>query len=50
MIHSQHFCFSNLTNDDAKTIVEVCDELTIDKDNGKINLDKTKLILNAIGK
>ena len=50
MIHSQYVCFSNVTNDDAKTIVEVCDESTIEEDNDKFISNDTKMLLNVIGK
>lgn len=50
MLHSQHFCFSNETNADHKTIVNVCADSTVDEDEGRINLNNTKMILNIVGK
>ncbi|CAO1406462.1 unnamed protein product [Diamesa serratosioi] len=35
---TEHFCFSNYTNDDSKTVVHVCSDLTVDVDKDKVNI------------
>ena len=50
MLHSQHICFSNVSNHDQKTIVNICDDLTIGEDDFRVKLNDTKMLVNIIGK
>ena len=49
MKHTQHFCFTNSTNDDNKTTVDICTDPTDDEKDDDQSLKDTKMLFNIVG-
>ena len=50
LTRDHHYCFSNETDVNDKTMIYICADLDVDGDNNKKNLNETKMLLNIIGK